>query len=409
LKTQFQKQNPTLNGEIYLNGSKSISNRLLMLDKICNLNLNFENLSKANDSVVLQRALQGEQSIIDIENCGTAMRFLTAYFAFSNQTVLLTGDTRMQQRPIKPLVDALLSMGANIQYQDKIGFPPLKIMGAKCTNTNIQINASISSQYITALMLIAPMLPNVLVIELIGKIVSTPYIKMSLNLLNQFGVAAKFDDNRILVQNAKCKVQNSTFVVEGDWSSVSYWYSAVALSVNSSITINGLTKNSLQGDSILPSLFSFFGVNTEFIENGIILSKLDFQTEFFVFDFCDNPDLAQTVAVTCAGLKIPCILNGLDNLNLKESNRIEALSNELALCGIKCIATNNSLQLFDFDFDELEKQIDTYKDHRMAMAFLPLCFIMPIEINDSDVVKKSYPNFFEDAKTIGFSFEENLN
>ena len=404
MKIHLQQQNPTLSGEIYLNGSKSLSNRLLLLNEVFELNLIFENLCNANDTKVLQRALNCNDSVIDVENCGTAMRFLTAYYSFSNRTVVLTGDERMQQRPIKPLVDTLISMGANIEYQNEIGFPPLKIIGTNCTNSSIEIDASISSQYITALMLIAPLLPSTLEISLIGKVVSTPYIKMTLNLLKQFGVDAKFEYNKISVENFKVETSNPRVVVEGDWSSVSYWYSAVALSENSSITIYGLQQNSLQGDNILPSIYSFFGVRTEFIENGIILTKLNFQTEFFVYDFCDNPDLAQTVAVTCAGLKIPCILNGLDNLNLKESNRIEVLANELSLCGVKCISSENSIQLFDFDFDKSTREITTYKDHRMAMAFLPLCFKMPIIIDDSDVVLKSYPNFFDDAKTLGFMF-----
>jgi 3-phosphoshikimate 1-carboxyvinyltransferase len=267
----------------------------------------------------------------------------------------------------------------------------------------VQINASVSSQYISALMMIAPMLNNGLEIELMGKIISIPYIKLTMELMKKYGVNISFNENKISIQPLSViKSETLPNIVEGDWSNASYWYNAVALSKQSSVTIFGLQQNSLQGDCILPHIYSFFGVSTKFIENGVVLSKVNFATEFFVFDFINNPDLAQTVALTCAGLKIPCILNGLETLNLKETNRIEALANELTLCGVKCIAKTDSLQLFEYNFDGNLRHIKTYKDHRMAMSFLPMCSIMPINIDDASVVEKSYPNFYNDASTIGY-------
>lgn len=396
-------QHNTLKGEIYLNGSKSISNRMLIINYVLDLKLEFENLSNSNDTQVLLNALNNlDSETIDIHNCGTAMRFLTALLSNLPGTRILTGDKRMQERPIKFLVDALKQLGADIEYIDKDGFPPLKINGKKLIGNKIKIDSSVSSQFVSALIMIAPLVDSDLDIELVGKKASYPYLKMTLELMSQFGLEYYWEENKIKITNSKFIANENIFNVEADWTSASYWYSSVALSNDADIKIYGLSKDSLQGDYLLAKIYSFFGVKTTFIENGIHLTKEKFMTELFMYDFSDTPDLAQTVAVTCAGLQIPCLLNGLDTLTIKETNRIEALAIELNKCGVRSLATKNSLQLLKFDFDNSVKKINTYNDHRMAMSFLPLSYKMPIIIEDSEVVNKSYPKFFADAESLGY-------
>jgi len=396
-------QHNTLKGEIYLNGSKSISNRMLIINNVLDLNLEFENLSNSNDTHVLLNALNNlDSEIIDIHNCGTAMRFLTALLSNLPGTRILTGDKRMQERPIKFLVDALIQLGADIEYIDKDGFPPLKINGKKLTGDKIKIDSSVSSQFVSALIMIAPLLDSDLDIELVGKKASYPYLKMTLALMSQFGLEYYWEENKIKITKSNFIANENIFNIEADWTSASYWYSSVALSNDADIKIYGLAKDSLQGDYLLARIYSFFGVKTTFIENGIQLTKEKFATELFMYDFSDNPDLAQTVAITCAGLQIPCLLNGLETLTIKETNRIEALAIELNKCGVRSLATKNSLQLLKFDFDNSVKKINTYNDHRMAMSFLPLSYKMPMIIEDSEVVNKSYPKFFADAESLGY-------
>ena len=396
-------QHNTLKGEIYLNGSKSISNRMLVINNVLDLNLEFENISNSNDTHVLLNALNNlDSEIIDIHNCGTAMRFLTALLSNLPGARILTGDKRMQERPIKFLVDALKQLGADIEYINKDGFPPLKINGKKLTGDKIKIDSSVSSQFISALIMIAPLVESDLDIELVGKKASYPYLNMTLELMSQFGLEYYWEENKIKITNSKFIANENIFNVEADWTSASYWYSSVALSNDADIKIYGLSKDSLQGDYLLAKIYSFFGVKTTFIENGIHLTKEKFMTELFMYDFSDSPDLAQTVAVTCAGLQIPCLLNGLDTLTIKETNRIEALAIELNKCGVRSLATKNSLQLLKFDFDNSVKKINTYNDHRMAMSFLPLSYKMPMIIEDSEVVNKSYPKFFADAESLGY-------
>jgi 3-phosphoshikimate 1-carboxyvinyltransferase len=400
------KQTSNLQGEIFLKGSKSISNRLLMIKEIGKLNINFQNLSDSNDTKLLKAALSKlNQPSIDVQNCGTAMRFLTSYLALTNYNGSLHGDERMHERPIKSLVEALQQLGCKIDYELNKGFPPLHFSSSIIQKNSIEIDATISSQFITSLLLCTPLLSAGLELTLKGSLVSQPYVKMSLQLMHHFGMRYNWDENKINIEQGAYSNDETNYFVEGDWSSASYWYSVVAVNKNASIKIHGLQQHSMQGDSVLPYLYSFLGVTTTFNDdNSISLYNSGYRAEYLLFDFSSNPDIAQTVAVTCAALNIPCQLNGLDNLNLKESKRIQTLALELSKCGAQCITTYDTLQIIGYEMNDEEIMIDTHGDHRIAMSFLPLCFKIPLIIKDAEVVNKSYPNFFEDAKRIGIKF-----
>jgi 3-phosphoshikimate 1-carboxyvinyltransferase len=319
----------------------------------------------------------------------------------------------MKERPIKIVVDSLIQLGANIEYLEKEGFPPIKIIGKKLVKSKVSLNANISSQFISALLLIAPKLENGLVLTLEGEITSKPYIEMTLALLNQFGVITSFNENTIMV-NHKSQIDKIKSTIESDWSSASYYYSIIALSeIGTQITLTAFKKNSLQGDSILAEIYKDFGVETQFNSNNSITLKksaiCNLQSAICNLNNC--PDLAQTIAVTCFGLGVACHLTGLHTLKIKETNRLEALKNELTKLGAKVSITDDSLTLLanSFSFGEgwdEEKRISTYQDHRMAMAFAPLALKFPINIQDAEVVSKSYPNFWEDLKSIGFQIEK---
>jgi 3-phosphoshikimate 1-carboxyvinyltransferase len=337
------------------------------------------------------------------------MRFLTAFFAIQdNIEVVLTGSNRMKERPIKILVDALRELGAIIEYQENVGFPPIKIIGKKLTKNKVSLAANVSSQYISALLLIAPKLENGLELTLEGEITSIPYIKMTLALLNKIGVDTGFQGNVISI-NQKSKIVDQKSKIESDWSSASYFYSTIALSeIGTAITLSTFKKDSLQGDAILHEIYNNFGVTTAFNENqSITLTKSEIhQIATLSLDLKNCPDLAQTIVVTCFGLKIGCDLTGLHTLKIKETDRIEALKNELTKLGATVAVTNQSLILRE-PF-EIHKNITiaTYQDHRMAMAFAPLALKTPIHIENADVVSKSYPDFWQDLKKIGFEISE---
>ena len=396
-----------ISSEITISGSKSESNRLLILQKLFS-NLSIENLSDSDDSKHLQHALSTNDNLIDIGHAGTAMRFLTAFFATQeNREVILTGSERMQNRPIGILVDALNNLGASISYKEKEGYPPLKIVGKKLTKDKVQIDGNVSSQYISALMLIAASLKNGLEIELIGKITSVPYINMTLSLLKQVGIDAGFNENIIIVKPiSKAKSQN--LVVESDWSSASYWYSIIALSeINSSVKLSAYKNDSLQGDSSLAKIYQHFGVTTLFDKNSITLTKTKtLNTEVLTLDLKNAPDIAQTIAATCFGLGISCDLSGLHTLKIKETDRLEALKTELTKLGAEITVTNESLHLKTSSKIKDNIAIATYNDHRMAMAFTPLALKVPIQINNAEVVTKSYRNFWKDMQQIGFELTE---
>lgn len=370
-------------------------------------NIEIENLSNSDDTRAMQSGLEVREGTVDIHHAGTAMRFLTAYFATQQgRSVLLTGSPRMQERPVKVLVDALKHLGADISYPANEGYPPLKIKGRPLQQHQVSLPANISSQFISALLLVAPRLENGLVMELTGQITSIPYIKMTLALLSQLGIKNTFEGKRIRVW-PKRSVPDTTLVVESDWSSASYFYSITALaSVGSEITLSAYKKDSLQGDSILADLYRHFGVSTLFRNNAIILQKTgDLKPYNIQFDLANAPDLAQTIAVTCFGLGVGCTLTGLHTLKIKETDRLEALKTELSKLGASLTVTDASLTLGAGDRIHPDTCIDTYNDHRMAMAFAPLALRTRICINDADVVTKSYPDFWEDLKSLNFQIK----
>ena len=388
---------------ITIPGSKSESNRLLIL-KACYPNILIANLSNSDDTVSLLKGIEQVDGIVDIHHAGTAMRFLTAYFASKKGTELtLTGSKRMQERPIKVLVEALKNMGAEIYYLKNEGYPPLKIIGADLNVSLVTLNANISSQYISALMLIASSLKNGLTINLEGKITSIPYINMTLDLLKKVGVLGTFSNNKIQIKPTKT-INSITVNVESDWSSASYYYSIIALSSNLELTLNNFSKNSMQGDSKIISIFKKLGVETIFNknDNSILLRHIKAEIiDCLSLNLNESPDIAQTLAVTCFGLGIYCKLEGLKTLKIKETDRLLALKTELEKLGANVTITEQSIEVFRSRKIIENITIETYQDHRMAMAFAPLVLKVPINIIEPNVVTKSYGTFWKDLLKIG--------
>lgn len=399
---------------IKITGSKSETNRLLLLQALYP-NIALDNTSNSDDSDVMADALQKstivnqKSLVVDVHHAGTAMRFLTAFFAIQEgKEVILTGSSRMKERPIKILVEALRQLGAEISYEENEGFPPIKIIGKKLTQSKVSLPANVSSQYISALLLIAPKLENGLKLTLEGEITSVPYIKMTLALLHEIGVETSFQNNIIKV-NSTPETRNSQHVtIESDWSSASYWYSIVALSdIGTQITLSSYKQDSLQGDSALVEIYKNFGVETIFNnDNSITISKdKNPKPETFNSQLNDCPDIAQTIAITSFGLGIGCHLTGLHTLKIKETDRLEALKTELSKLGANISVTNDSLTIQQSNNLNSNIKIATYQDHRMAMAFAPLALKTSLIIEDAEVVSKSYPTFWEDLKNIGFQVE----
>ena len=399
-------KNQLFKNSVIVSGSKSESNRLLILQQLYP-ELEIENLSNSDDSIHMQHALESNEEVADIGHAGTAMRFLTAFFASQEGTTkILQGSERMHNRPIKILVDALRDLGADITYLEKEGYPPLKINGKKLANSSVKIQGNVSSQYISALLLIASSLPNGLEIDLLGEITSIPYIKMTLSLLSQLGIESSFEGNIIKVE-PKETIVNSKVIVEADWSSASYFYSLVALSeIGTEIKLSSYKKESLQGDSCLADIYQHFGVTTSFEGYTILLKKEEeTKTSLLELDLVKAPDIAQTIAVTCFALRVPCKLVGLHTLKIKETDRLEALKEEITKLGGTISVTNEELHLETSDRINNNIEIETYNDHRMAMAFTPLALKVPIKIKDAKVVTKSYRNFWEDFENLGIPQE----
>jgi 3-phosphoshikimate 1-carboxyvinyltransferase len=401
---------PTIKTNLQISGSKSETNRLLVLQALYP-NLVLENTSNSDDSEVMLNALQNFQlptsnfQLVDVHHAGTAMRFLTAYFAIQEgREVIVTGSPRMKERPITILVDALNQLGAEITYEEKEGFPPLRIRGNKIVKNRVALPANVSSQYISALLLIAPKLENGLELVLEGEITSLPYIKMTLDLLNQIGVTTLFENNTIKVTHHPLPNTQQLITVESDWSSASYWYSIVALSeIGFQVTLSNFKKNSLQGDSALVEIYKNFGVQTVFNDKEISLSKVEtLIPETLNLNLNNCPDLAQTIAVTCFGLGISCQLAGLHTLKIKETDRLEALQTELTKLGADIQVTSEALRLQPVASIKSNIVISTYQDHRMAMAFAPLVLKTTLIIEEAEVVSKSYPTFWNDLKKVGF-------
>jgi len=410
MNLHLQSSTCNLQSSIRITGSKSETNRLLLLQALYP-NITLENTSNSDDSEVMTKVLQNSRfptsdfQLHDIHHAGTAMRFLTAYFATQeHREVVLTGSPRMKERPIKILVEALQQLGAEITYEENQGFPPIRIKGKKLSKSQVSLAADISSQYISALLLIAPRLENGLKLSLEGKITSIPYIMMTLALLNEIGTETSFIGNIITVKPLVAH-NSKRITVESDWSSASYFYSIAALSkIGTQIKLSSYKQDSLQGDSALAGIYKNFGVETVFnSDNSITIIKSETNNQQpAVFHLNDSPDIAQTIAVTCFGLGTGCHLTGLHTLKIKETDRLEALRIELEKLGAEIVVTDDTLTLEASSSINPNIAIATYNDHRMAMAFAPLALKTDIIINDAEVVSKSYPDFWEDLKSIGF-------
>ena len=408
MNLQLKSKVLNLKSEIKITGSKSETNRLLLL-KALYPNIVIENTSNSDDSEVMNAALTNITNTVDVRHAGTAMRFLTAYFASKeNSNVILTGSSRMKERPIKILVEALNQLGAKIEYLENDGFPPIKIKGKKLTVSKVSLQTNVSSQYISALLLIAPSLQNGLELELIGEITSISYINMTLNLLQEIGVETSFIGNIIVVKPKTQNPKPKTQTVESDWSSASYFYSIVALSkVGTQIVLSSFKENSLQGDAILATIYQQMGVETHFEKGKITLIKNSKPiNQNIKIDLNNAPDIAQTIAVTAFGLGIGCQLTGLHTLKIKETDRLEALKKELSKLGAAISVTNESLRIEPSKSINSNQNIATYNDHRMAMAFAPLALKTNINIENAEVVSKSYPDFWNDLIILGFEISE---
>lgn len=369
--------------EIDLPASKSISNRLLIIQALCKQEFEITNLSSSEDTKSLQKALKATNATIDVGAAGTSFRFLTAYLStLVDNRYILTGNNRMKERPIKELVDALLDLGIEIKYLEKMGFPPLAILGAEITENKVSIDGKISSQFISALLLIAPTLKNGIKLQISGKIVSKPYIIMTLKLMGEFGISHTWLENTIEIKPQKYSAKD--YNIEADWSAASFWYEIAALSSSCNIIMNGLTENSIQGDRKVMELFKNLGVQTKFKNGSIILSKKEENDISKEINLINTPDLYQPLKCTLFSKNLTTKFLGLQTLKNKETNRVKAVEKEL-------------LKL------DTTKRITTYKDHRMAMSFAPLCLKYDtLQINDVAVVEKSYPNFWNDLKKGGF-------
>ena len=403
---KLDQKEPQLAGEIKITGSKSESNRLLLLQALFG-GFKIENLSNSHDSQVMQKALASKEKTVDIHHAGTAMRFLTAYFAaFEGRETILTGSSRMQERPIGLLVDALRDLGADISYMNNEGYAPLLIKGKKLTKSRVSLAANVSSQYISALMMVGASLPNGIEIDLVGQITSVPYIEMTRSLLTQLGIESSFEGQQINIKPAGA-IDVSEMIVESDWSSASYYYSLAALCKKAKLKISSYKENSLQGDSVLSELYQKLGVETTFEANAVTLEKVEKPKPRRVeFDLANSPEIAQTIAVTCYGLGVGCDLYGLHTLKIKETDRLEALKAELTKLGAHISVTDKSLHLEGETNFQSGVTIKTYQDHRMAMAFAPFALRAPILFEDAEVVNKSYPDFWEDLHALGFKISE---
>lgn len=401
----LEKSKLKANQTIQISGSKSISNRLLILESLFS-NLKIGNISNSQDTQLLKKALSSSSETVDIHHAGTAMRFLTSYYAIQEgKTTILTGSGRMKERPIKNLVSALQDLGAEIEYLENEGFPPLKITGKKITNNKVNVAANISSQFITSLLLIAGKLENGLEINLVGEVTSRSYIDMTLSILTQFGIKNNFIKNTIKVEPFIIH-QPSTinYEVESDWSSASYFYSFSAIG-REIIHLKSFYKESTQGDSAVSNIYEkFFGIKTIFAEDDHKLTLQPIENfqfpEKIILDMNNCPDIAQTLCVSAAALKIPFEISGLGTLKVKETDRLLALQNELRKLGTETEITDLTIKSIHFKETEENISIKTYQDHRMAMSFAPFSLIKELNIEDEEVVEKSYPEFWKDFVNI---------
>ncbi|MBW8524664.1 3-phosphoshikimate 1-carboxyvinyltransferase [Chryseobacterium chendengshani] len=402
---KLEKSKLTENKTIQISGSKSISNRLLILESLFS-NIQIGNLSNSQDTQLLKKALSSSTETVDIHHAGTAMRFLTSYYSIQEgKTTILTGSGRMRERPILDLVNALQNLGVDIKYLENEGFPPLKITGRKIIRKKVIIPANISSQFITSLLLVAGKLENGLEINLIGDITSRSYIEMTLDIMTRFGIKNTFVGNTIKVESfINNRLSNINYEVESDWSSASYFYSFAAIG-RETIHLKSFYKESTQGDSVITHIYEkFFGIKTIFTEDEHKLTLQPIENFHFpeniILDMNNCPDIAQTLCVTAAALKIPFEISGLGTLKVKETDRLLALHQELKKLGAETEITDSTIKSLAFKDIEEEISIKTYQDHRMAMSFAPFCLIKKLNIEDENVVDKSYPTFWEDLSEI---------
>lgn len=393
------------NNTIQISGSKSISNRLLILESLFS-NIKINNLSNSQDTQLLKKALSEDSETVDIHHAGTAMRFLTSYYSIQEgKTTILTGSGRMKERPIKNLVSALQDLGAEIEYLENEGFPPLRITGKKITKSKVNVPSNISSQFITSLLLIAGKLENGLELNLVGDITSRSYIEMTLDILTKFGIQNTFDGNIIKVKSFINNHSSTVnYEVESDWSSASYFYSFAAIG-REPINLKSFYRDSTQGDSAIVEIYEkFFGIKTAFTESEHRLTLQPIENFIFpekiILDMNNCPDIAQTLCVTAAAMKIPFEISGLGTLRVKETDRLQALYNELKKLGTETEITDLTIRSLAFKEADDNISVQTYQDHRMAMSFAPFCLIDELNIEDENVVEKSYPMFWQDLNTI---------
>jgi 3-phosphoshikimate 1-carboxyvinyltransferase len=396
-----------LKATIELPASKSISNRILLLNALSFNTNTAENLSDCEDTQVIIDAFNSDSNVFDVKGAGTAMRFLTAFLAGMDGEWILKGSKRMHERPIYPLVDTLKALDADIEYLENEGYPPLKIKGKRLKGGEVYVSGNISSQFISGLMMVAPTMENGLIINIKTEVISKPYLNLTIQLMEEYGVHVKWEGNKIVIKPQDYKPK--TFKIESDWTAASYWYEMAALCSGAEVTLLGLQKNSYQGDSNLTSLFNDLGVTTEFIPEGVVIKKARKPNKKFFHNFVGEPDLAQTFAAACCFLNVPFIFSGVQSLRIKETDRIEALKTELKKLGFVLRETDSEMLEWDGErcFPEENAAIDTYDDHRMAMSLAPAAIpFKSILINDPHVVSKSYPNFWEDLKKAGFSISQ---
>jgi len=381
---------------IDLPASKSISNRALILDALSYSPYDIENLSDCDDTKVLVNALDSNDTTFDVGAAGTSMRFLTAFLSKTVGEWIITGSERMKQRPIKLLVDSLNNLGANIEYIEKEGFPPLRIFGSALTGGKIHLSGNVSSQYLSALMMIGPFMQKGLKIMLEGEVISMPYINMTRQMMLEYGVKVGFEDNVVTIEPQD--YQPIPYRVESDWSAASYWYEIMSLVGKGGVYLGGLSEDSYQGDSIVADMFIDLGVNTAYLSDGILLTPNNKVIERLEYDFANQPDLAQTFVVTCCLKEIPFEFSGLQSLKIKETDRIAALINELRKLGYVLNEPGEGLLAWEDERCEPDEKLSiaTYDDHRMAMAFAPVALVRPVTIENPEVVSKSYPGFWED-------------
>jgi len=393
-------------GKINLPASKSISNRALIIKALCGDTTPVENISECDDTHAVTKnmaSLASGGKSFDIGAAGTAMRFLTAYLANRKGEWEITGSTRMKQRPIKILADALNLLGANIEYTEKEGFPPLHIYGNPLTGGEIELEGNVSSQYISALLMIAPYMQKGLTVNLKGKVISKPYILLTLKMMEQFGVNYTWTKNKIRIE--KQQYTPRPYKVESDWSAASYWYEILAICGEGEIFLTGLTNRSSQGDAKVAELFSMLGIETVYSSEGALLRYTGKLAERMIYNFVEQPDLAQTFTVTCCMLNIPFAFSGLQSLKIKETDRIAALITEMRKAGFVLREDEEGTLIWDGTKVKAEKEINikTYDDHRMAMAFAPISLkVVNLQIENPEVVSKSYPTFWDDLKSVGF-------